>query len=73
MREEDATDLSQARSELITAMTGTREKVRDASGFKMSQAWVAPLAAGAAGLALALVLKRRKRKRRTSAKKAGSI
>ena len=48
-----------ARRELLRAVTETRDRVEAVTGLRMRARWVAPVAAGVAGLALALWLRRR--------------
>ena len=48
-----------ARRELLQAVTETRDRVEAVTGLRMQARWVAPVAAGVAGLAVALWLRRR--------------
>jgi len=58
-----AASLVSARDQLVSALAGARDKLHDSTGLRLERSWVAPVAAGAAGLALALWLRRRKRQR----------
>lgn len=49
-----------ARRELLAAVTETRDRVEAATGLTVRARWVAPVAAGVAGLAVALWLRRRR-------------
>lgn len=48
-----------ARRELLQAVAETRDRVEAVTGLKVRARWVAPVAAGVAGLAVALWLRRR--------------
>lgn len=48
-----------ARRELLQAVTETRDRVEAVTGLTVRARWVAPVAAGVAGLAVALWLRRR--------------
>ncbi len=60
-QEASGREVGYARLELVSALAAIKDKVRQVTGLKLRRAWVAPVVAGAAGLALALLIRSKRR------------